>query len=100
MKQHYRGEDHGSAGFRRGNSGEITDKGHAGSVEVTAIHGSGEEAQVVMKPHVYIAVDSRMKKRTMIKNMYSAATKTAREGSRSPQRLGLLEDSHDEGKPT
>lgn len=90
------GENRGS--FSRGRSGEITDKGHKGSIEVQVMQGNSmpqdgtSTDQVIVNAPVYVMVDSRQRKRTMIKNAYKATKKTA--PSRSP-----TNDSQDLPKP-
>ena len=53
---------------------------------------------IVMAPPVYVVVDSRQKKRTMIKNKYAAVAKTAYQeaAKTNPQ----VESSEDNYKPT
>ena len=65
------------ASHSRGRSGENTDKGDKGSIEVFAMQNPSGEDKVVMMAPIHVDMDSRQKKRTMIKNAYAAATKTA-----------------------
>jgi len=88
-------------GKDRGQSGEITDKGHGGSIEVTVVGRTNlpqDDVKVMMPPPIFVDVDSRRNKRTMIKNAYAAATRTKGESSRSPPRR--VESSLDQQKAT
>lgn len=66
--------------YNRGNSGEINDKGFKGSIEVVPVKNInspvGDKGGNVIQPApIYVDVHSRQKKRTMVKNVYAAATK-------------------------